>query len=362
MKLSSTSNLRCMATSKWYLWLHWFRDASFWIEIKHRFFDVAFTPVFTDVSMHRPALLDIIGIIFVLSIKAPKNRVIKKDQWLDVTVQSGGPEGYVMFCVHRYILAGDDYQWGQSIYYSLKQDLSFGKEWEPNIWDDIGNEVVHIYKIINHGLWLVTGVEVFVSWSYETIGSYKHGKWLLYIVENPEVIGNDYCELDPSQLNPLKLQRHPEELRLASASSYCKRVKRGVEPQELRMEGKIVKVVNLDCEKGTAKCFQFDSRAHICAISDDIRQTDENNGYTFAETKAYPDIALYQKTEEVALWIIILAACAGILLLIILIIILWKRNKPGYEPAPMHKKRILVKSSWQKEGCVFFKQKYCLCN
>ncbi|GFY75146.1 integrin alpha-PS1 [Trichonephila inaurata madagascariensis] len=312
MKLSSTSNLRCMATSKWYLWLHWFRDASFWIEIKHRFFDVAFTPVFTDVSMHRPALLDIIGIIFVLSIKAPKNRVIKKDQWLDVTVQSGGPEGYVM--------------------------------------------------IINHGLWLVTGVEVFVSWSYETIGSYKHGKWLLYIVENPEVIGNDYCELDPSQLNPLKLQRHPEELRLASASSYCKRVKRGVEPQELRMEGKIVKVVNLDCEKGTAKCFQFDSRAHICAISDDIRQTDENNGYTFAETKAYPDIALYQKTEEVALWIIILAACAGILLLIILIIILWKRNKPGYEPAPMHKKRILVKSSWQKEGCVFFKQKYCLCN
>ncbi|GFS50671.1 multidrug resistance protein 1 [Trichonephila clavipes] len=57
MKLSSTSNLRCMATSKWYLWLHWFREASFWIEIKHRFFDVAFTPVFTDVSMHRPALV-----------------------------------------------------------------------------------------------------------------------------------------------------------------------------------------------------------------------------------------------------------------------------------------------------------------
>ncbi|GFY75165.1 lon protease homolog, mitochondrial [Trichonephila inaurata madagascariensis] len=47
-----------MATSKWYLWLHWFRDASFWIEIKHRFFDVAFTPVFTDVSMHRPALVE----------------------------------------------------------------------------------------------------------------------------------------------------------------------------------------------------------------------------------------------------------------------------------------------------------------
>lgn len=251
----------------------------------------------------------------------------------------------------------------------------------PVYVDDIGNEVVHIYEIINHGPWLATGVEVFVSWPYEAIGSYEHGKWLLYLVENPEVIGNGYCELDPSQLNPLKLQRHPEELRLASASSYRKRVKRGVEPQELRMEGKIVKVVNLDCEKGTAKCFQFEcffrsiergstaivrikarlwnstfvsdypavdwvtisSRAHIRAISDDIRQTDENNDYTSAETKAYPDIALYQKTEEVALWIIILAACAGILLLIILIIILWKcgffkRKKPGYEPAPTHEK------------------------
>ncbi|GFT77731.1 integrin alpha-PS1 [Trichonephila clavipes] len=115
----------------------------------------------------------------------------------------------------------------------------------PVYVDDIGNEVVHIYEIINHGPWLATGVEVFVSWPYEAIGSYEHGKWLLYIIENPEVIGNGYCELDPSQLNPLKLQRHPEELRLASASSYRKRVKRGVEPQELRMEGKIVKVVNL---------------------------------------------------------------------------------------------------------------------
>ncbi|PRD25373.1 UNVERIFIED_CONTAM: Multidrug resistance protein 1 [Trichonephila clavipes] len=57
MKLSSTLNLRCMAISKWYLWLLWFRDVSFWIEIKHRFFYVAFTPVFTDISMHRPALL-----------------------------------------------------------------------------------------------------------------------------------------------------------------------------------------------------------------------------------------------------------------------------------------------------------------
>lgn len=47
-----------------------------------------------------------------------------------------------------------------------------------------------------------------------------------------------------------------------------------------------------------------------------------------AETKAYPDIDLYQKPEEVALWIIILAACAGILLLILLIIVLWKVSPP----------------------------------
>ncbi|GFR17743.1 ATPase family AAA domain-containing protein 1-B [Trichonephila clavata] len=74
MKLSSTSNLRCMATSKWYLWLHWFRDASFWIEIKHRFFDVAFTPVFTDVLMHRSALINSIKHNCVCKEKNPKQR------------------------------------------------------------------------------------------------------------------------------------------------------------------------------------------------------------------------------------------------------------------------------------------------
>ncbi|KAG8192343.1 hypothetical protein JTE90_002163 [Oedothorax gibbosus] len=253
----------------------------------------------------------------------------------------------------------------------------------PVYIDDVGSEIVHIYEIINHGPWLATGVEMVVSWPYEAIDTYAHGKWLLYLVENPEVIGNGYCEVDPSQLNPLKLKRHPEELQAASGSTYRKRPKREVEPQELRMDGKIVKVVTLDCDKGSAKCLHFTchfrslerdstavikikarlwnstfvndypsvdwvtviSRAHIRTISDEIRQEDSND-YASAETKAYPDILLYQKTDGVALWIIILAACAGLLLLILLVILLWKcgffkRKKPGYEPAPTHDKEYM---------------------
>ncbi|KFM66138.1 Integrin alpha-PS1, partial [Stegodyphus mimosarum] len=255
----------------------------------------------------------------------------------------------------------------------------------PVYVDDVGSEVVHIYEIINHGPWLATGVEVVVSWPYEAADSYEHGKWLLYIVENPEVIGNGYCELESAHLNPLKLKKHLEELRYAPQSSYRKRAKREVEPQELRMDGKIVKVVSLDCDAHTAKCFQFtchfkslerdstavikikarlwnntfvkdypdvdwvsvNSRALIRTLSDDIKQEDDDD-FAFAETKAYPDIHLYQKPEEVALWIIILAACAGVLLLVILILILWKcgffkRKKPGegYGPAPTHDKEYM---------------------
>lgn len=34
-------------------------------------------------------------------------------------------------CAHRFVIAGDDYQWGQGICYSLKEDLEFGRAWQP---------------------------------------------------------------------------------------------------------------------------------------------------------------------------------------------------------------------------------------
>lgn len=48
-------------------------------------------------------------------------------------------------------------------------------------------------------------------------------------------------------------------------------------------------------------------------------------------TKALPDLPLYQKPEEVPLWIIILAVCGGLLLLILLIFCLWKVTLPFYD-------------------------------
>lgn len=53
-------------------------------------------------------------------------------------------------------------------------------------------------------------------------------------------------------------------------------------------------------------------------------------------TKALPDLPLYQKPEEVPLWIIILAVCGGLLLLILLIFCLWKVTLPFYDSNYMH--------------------------
>ncbi|KAG8184072.1 hypothetical protein JTE90_013706 [Oedothorax gibbosus] len=254
--------------------------------------------------------------------------------------------------------------------------------------EDIGSLIMHTYELVNYGPWKAKEVEIHVKWPYQTETFNRNGKWLLYMMEAPKVQGNGYCVIDPEFINPLRLQikreedqfiREPENV---AASRKRREVPQPQQqaPEEIRLE-RPLNVATMDCEEGTAKCHYFKclirdlppdrtalisirarlwsktfvedypsvdrvdivSRASVYLDPKlDIRQRNDNDR-AYAITKALPDLPLYQKPEEVPLWIIILAVCGGLLLLILLIFCLWKlgffkRKKPGYMPAEMHEK------------------------
>ncbi|EEC08879.1 integrin alpha-ps, putative [Ixodes scapularis] len=262
----------------------------------------------------------------------------------------------------------------------------------------------HCQQVFNHGPWTVPTLDVVVSWPYEAENEQKHGKYLLYMTEEPKVVGDGECRMLEGQVNPLGLkvssssckklfectnlncslisfppfQHRPAPASLSRSRSREKR-EVVITPEEVRLEGKTVRLVTMKCDRGSAKCFKFrctirnlkkqlsatitiNARLWNATLVEDyaavdqvsifssaeieldpsleVRQRPEDD-FAHAETRAYPDASLYQKSEGVALWIIILAVCAGILLLLLVIFLLYKlgffkRKRPaeGYSPAP----------------------------
>lgn len=246
-------------------------------------------------------------------------------------------------------------------------------------FDEIGSKITHTYQVFNHGPWAVPSLDIEVSWPYEAENQQQHGKYLLYMTDAPQVAGDGECFMVEGQVNPLGLKARPSAITAASRSKKREKREIVISPEEVRLEGKTVRLVTMSCHRRSAKCFKFRcsirnlkkqssatitiaarlwnatfvedyatvdqvsifSAAEIILDSSlEIRQKEEDD-YAQAETRAYPDASLYQKTEGVALWIIILAAVAGILLLLLVIFILYKlgffkRKRPadGYSPAP----------------------------
>ncbi|XP_076349207.1 integrin alpha-PS1-like [Tachypleus tridentatus] len=232
---------------------------------------------------------------------------------------------------------------------------------------DIGSSVTHTYQVHNYGPYRAKQVKVIISWPYEVENKRAHGKWLLYMVETPKVEGNGYCEMQEGQVNPLKLLTSRDgnsEFVDDGVVTVNGRTKREVIilPEEKRVDGKMVKFVTLDCQRGSAKCFRFtciinnlNSRKsdiirikarlwnstfvedypnvdYVSIISRgviyldptlDIEQNTTNDK-AMAETKAYPDKLVSEAEKGVPIWIIIVSVACGVLLLIIVILILWK--------------------------------------
>jgi len=275
----------------------------------------------------------------------------------------------------------------------------FGGQVHPKIRfrDEIGEAVLHSYEVYNAGPWRVPYLSVVVSWPYQVENGKPVGKWLLYMDETPLVDGEGECFMNPKQVNVLSLPQRPNftepsfnhsqrhwpsptlsdiadaddaenelEASAAVARNSTRRKRQSsviITPEAITdNEGKTRQVVTLDCERGTAKCFQFQcnirnlqrkqsavikirarlwnatlvedfpgihtvrirSRAHISLDSSmEITQRIDDD-YDHAETMAYPDRLDTGESPAVPLWIIIISVVAGILLLVLLILILWK--------------------------------------
>lgn len=246
--------------------------------------------------------------------------------------------------------------------------------------DQVGSHINITYHVRNRGPWKAGNISVVISWPYEVENKKKHGKWLLYLMEKPRVDGHGECIIDPSRINPLKLEKTAAPLRLENTYSEevanleygnrttqrafgSRRKRENTEiSEDVVQERKTNKVVTMDCETKTAKCFDFTcllynlepnttevirirsrlwnstfvedypdvdwvvikSRARIVIDPSLGIEQDTRNDHAVARISISPDIEVSQIAKEVPIWIIIVAVCAGVLLLIIIILVLWK--------------------------------------
>lgn len=330
----------------------------------------------------------------------------------------------------------------------------------------IGSEVVHTYKVLNYGPYMVPDFNVLINWPLEAENHRKNGKYLLYITDLPKVSINNKdvgsCRpMSDNIVNPLGFSKyapltattaplvaasrtrptkaperstrpipvHRETTTTTTAqpttpdysdyeygdyeepktstvgnvynsrtkTTYIETIRRNtsysssrtkrdviVAAESIRMEGRTWDVVTMRCTNTqTARCVKFmctvnNLQKHNTAIITikarlwnatfvedyprvdlvsiissaeikldsevDIRQNTTND-YAEAETKAYPDSSLYQRSDGVPWWVIAIGVIIGILLLVAIIYFLKKtgffeRNRPrdGYAPAPTSEK------------------------
>lgn len=273
-------------------------------------------------------------------------------------------------------------------------------------FDDIGTRVIHTYQVFNEGPWRILSVQVVISWPYQVASENAEGKWLLYPEDVPVVDGesgqsNGQCYLIEKKINPLKLtprpgSNEPENLEIdpfrssgklsvsssekeynsTKLSNHIDRFINGAENKIRRKrDNDIVKaeaytdkdgqrkhVVNMNCQKKTAKCIQFNCVIYVLGrmqastitvkarlwnstlVEDyprvshvniastayihipehyNIHQNKHHDDTATVETVAYPDLK-FSEPSEVPLWVIIVSVILGLLVLIILIFVLWK--------------------------------------
>ncbi|OQR73543.1 integrin alpha-PS1-like [Tropilaelaps mercedesae] len=252
---------------------------------------------------------------------------------------------------------------------------------------EIGSEVIHVYSVFNFGPYMVPMFEVNLRWPLEVENMRKNGKYLLYLLELPKVVVNGLttsCQarkknsIDPlnftmflNQFEPLRRpfrtisisRKVTTERNYTLTSRYShNRMKRQIVPAEsIRVDGRVLNVVTMKCGQNT-RCVDFSCavtnlKKHSHAVITikarlwnatfvedyprvdqvsifssaeigldpliDIRQKTDND-FAEAETKAYPDSSLYQRSEGVPWWVIALAVIIGILVLVIIAYCLYK--------------------------------------
>ncbi|KAL1463065.1 hypothetical protein WDU94_014855 [Cyamophila willieti] len=153
----------------------------------------------------------------------------------------------------------------------------------PSYLDEVGTRLIHTYQVFNAGPWRLSSLEIHVDWPYQVMGDEegKPGKPLLYLESEPIVdgLGGGKCTVD-SPINPNELHQRPDSLELdpfgngkehsssrVKRESHSHRIKREISKYTVipetytDQEGKIHKIVKMNCSSGTARCFKI-----ICSV------------------------------------------------------------------------------------------------
>lgn len=225
--------------------------------------------------------------------------------------------------------------------------------------EEIGPLMQHRWTVFNQGPARVQDLKVTIDFPYEV----TNGKWLLYMVEAPMMEkGNGTCNIDDRYLNELNIKPC-----LTNCSEKVDRNQKAYDPSDYLSPDQVTSNENvvLDCENGTARCFQF-----TCIIHDLTAEQNENEAIilikarlwnaTFMEDylparkvtvriHGYLEMAndsvttqtnvnndrdtinfdvvgpkLYVSDGGISWWIILIAILLGLFLLILLIVCLWK--------------------------------------
>ena len=273
---------------------------------------------------------------------------------------------------------------------------------------EIGPQVVHKFQVINDGPSSVDVLTVDISWPFQVENGKRQGKWLLYLVDHPLLKnGRGDCVLPPGyRANPLNLttvhngiiarhapdmphnvvykesdftERYTSEsagdtledqdlrsmMRSLTSRERPRKAKREVEqvilPHIIKDElGKDMKVVTLDCDRGSAKCLkvtcqiynlpakmpatiEIRSRVWNSTLAEDYADVDFVEIFAKAKVVVDPDITQdisddYESVRTTAYlsshkltvesqidwWVILISILLGLLLLVIISLILWK--------------------------------------
>lgn len=248
---------------------------------------------------------------------------------------------------------------------------------------EVGPQLVQKFQVINNGPSMLDVLTLHIQWPFQVENGSPVGKWLFYLSEHPTLKnGRGVCYLPPGYTaNPLNLtSSSPDKYghygrglmkrnsvivldrpkRSSSASKVW--VEKVVSPRTIPdQEGRDLRIITLDCDRGTAKCLHIKCDLYNLPVKvsatvevrgrlwNSTLMEDYGSGIDFVEifTKAaievdrdisqyvgddflsiktlvYADIARQRPLAFPDWWIILISILAGLLVLVIISSILWK--------------------------------------
>lgn len=138
-----------------------------------------------------------------------------------------------------------------------------GRVYGENAFEDLGQvgpPLIHKFLVINNGPSELDVLSLHIRWPYQVENGRRHGKWLLYLSEHPTLKnGRGVCYLPEGiSANPLNLTSKMPKGRIRRHVEDPVWVEKVVAPRTIsRQKGRDLRVITLDCDRGTAKCVEI---------------------------------------------------------------------------------------------------------